>query len=235
LIYILYQEFLLLSIDKFKFIGFGFFTYIVSTFIIKPKNYIFWDTFFHEISHIIFALLTFAKPHKLVVTPDNPENGNNGYVGYSFKSSRFMDFVRSHLVSLAPYFFSPLAFAVIMIYWVVVPDDYLIGISVGVVTVNSLLFIFGFFYAYNIRTSFIQAKPYQSDFDDVGFKYGIIFVIFMQLLFLLFFSLIIFSTGDSFEFLFDFIIDFINDIDISDLRFEIKMLLYEYFDVLVEF
>ena len=58
----------------------GFILYIVSLFIISHRRYQFMNTFFHELSHLIFALLIFARPKKMVVT--SASSGRAGYVGY---------------------------------------------------------------------------------------------------------------------------------------------------------
>jgi len=64
----------------------------------------------------------------------------------------------------------------------------------------------------------------------MGYKKGMVFVVFMQLLFLLFYLLILFSPNGSFEYLKDLIVG-IFDIDFDDLYFKIRFFLYDYFGV----
>jgi len=233
LLYVLYSEFLTTNINFYKYFFIGFIALFILVRFINHSRYKFLDTYFHEKSHIVFAYLTFATPQTLMVSPSNPQDGANGYVQYSFEKSRIMGIVRSYLVSLAPYFFSPLAFVYFCIYWVVVPTDGFImeGITTSQTTINIILLLCGFFYAYNLRTSFAQAKPYQTDFSDVGYKDGVIFVVFMQLLFLLFYSLILFSNHDSFSFLYEYVLDTFSNIDIENMLFDIKIFIFQKFGV----
>ena len=233
MITVLNMKFLITNISFYKYFFIGFVALLIIIRFINPSRYKFLDTYFHEKSHIVFAYLTFATPQTLMVSPSNPQDGANGYVQYSFKKSRFMDAVRSYLVSLAPYFFSPLAFVYFCIYLVIIPTDGFVmeGITTSQTTINIILFLCGFFYAYNLRTSFAQAKPYQTDFSDVGYKDGMIFVVFMQLLFLLFYSLILFSNHDSFSFLYEYVLDIFSNINIENMLFDIKIFIFQRFGV----
>ena len=111
------------EIAYFEFLFFGIAVYLISLIFIKPLKYKFWDTFWHEFSHIVFAILTFAKVHKLMVTPNNPENGAAGYIQYSYTPNKILGFIRGHFVSLAPYFFSPMTVILVFIYWVILPTS----------------------------------------------------------------------------------------------------------------
>ncbi len=68
------------NLDSFKYLLYGIGSYIGVSILINKKYFQFWDTFFHELDHIIFALITFSSPQKLVVSPDNRGDGANGYV-----------------------------------------------------------------------------------------------------------------------------------------------------------
>jgi len=233
LIFILHKNYLFEYINFYKYLFIGIAVYIVSIFTIKPSKDNFAGTFFHELSHTVFAVLTLARVKKFTVSPQNPINGAKGSVSYHHKPSKIFANTREYLISLAPYFFSPLAFVFFMIYWVISPTNgFMIeGISTSQTTINIVLFFCGFFYAYNLRTSFIQTGEHQSDFNAMGYKKGLVFVIFMQLVFLLFYSLILFSNHDSFLFLYDFIVDNFNSFDYDDIVFDIRMFLYDNFDI----
>jgi len=236
LIVIVHINYLADNIQSIKYIFIGGIAYSMIARYLHVKEDDFFSVFFHEISHIIFALLTFAKPHKLVVSPKDPQNGANGFVSYSFKSARFR-VVKEYLVSLAPYFFSPLAFVFFMFYWVLVPDgDFILdGITISQITLNVVLFLCGFFYAYNLHISFVQAGIHQSDFHYMGYRKGMFFVVFMQLLFLLFYSLILYSNYGSFEYLYEYILDLYQNIDIDNILFNTKLYIYQEFDVWLNF
>jgi len=205
MIYSVFVKYYIGNTTYFQFLFIGFVAYLLSMFIIKPVKYKFWDTFFHEVSHIIFAVLTFAKPNTLVIGGDAADKGAAGYAGYSFKKSTIMSFIRNHLVSLAPYFFSPITVFLILIFLMVLPEkqSFIAEMFSTSPSLNGLMFLIGFTYSYHLRTSFKQARPYQSDFDSVGFIYGMSFVLCMQLLFLTLFISILSSSMGSFNYIFE--------------------------------
>ena len=208
------MEFYVVNVDDFLFLFVGLGTYLISMFIIKPIKYKFWDTFFHEISHMLFAILTFAKPLKLVVSPDEPENGVNGYARYQLSNESFLSrYFRGHIVGLAPYFFSPITLLLVLIYWMVIPDkqSFLSAMFAPTPTLHGLLFLIGLTYMYHLRTALKQARPHQTDFHVVGYLYGMVFVCFVQLLFLTFFICVISINFGSFEFVFGLIQELIID------------------------
>ncbi len=126
------------------------------------------------------------------------------------------------MVSLAPYFFSPLTAIIVVIYYLVIPDgsSYLASIYLSHTMINSLLFLIGFTYVYHTITSYSQAKPYQSDFS-LGYGYGIIFVIMMQLIFLLLFLTVLTINYDSFYVIKNYMYDFTNfSFDLPSFQFE---------------
>jgi hypothetical protein len=213
------------TIEEFKYLYFGIGVYVISLFILSHKMYEFWNTFWHEFSHIVFAVLTFSKVHKLMVGPDMPENGAAGYIQYSYPPNKILGFIRAHLVSLAPYFFSPMTMMLCGVYWLILPSDE--GVIASLFqkdpTLNGLLFMIGVTYAYHLFTSFVQAKPYQSDFDSVGYIYGMFFVVFMQIFLCGMILTILGLSFDSLEVMYGFFENIVSDIDaIVDLLIEIK-------------
>lgn len=183
----LINKILIPNIESFMFLFYGVICFILVNIILYRRSFEFWDTFFHELDHIIFMLLTFASPLKLMVSPYLPENGDNGYVIHNSSSNVVIRFMRDHLVNLAPYFFGPLTLLFIGIYCLILfSSPYLNTVYISNSVLNTLLFLIGFTYIYHLKTSFSQAKPYQSDFS-LGYKYGMIFVVMMQFIFFTFF------------------------------------------------
>ena len=209
---IIFNSIIIENIEYFKFFFFGMGMYLISLFFIKPKKYKFWNTFWHELSHIVFAILTFSKVNKLMVSPDIPEDGANGYVQYSFKKGKILDLLRGHFVSLAPYFFSPMTIILVLLYWLILPNEsgnFFTSWFNKEPTLNGLLFFIGITYIYHTYTSFSQARPYQNDFDSVGYIYGMFFVVFMQLFFLIFILMVLGWNFDSFDLIYNYIKDYL--------------------------
>ena len=159
---------------------FGFISYLISLIIVSHRKYQLVNTFFHEISHLIFAILIFAKPKKFIVTSKN--KGAAGYITYT--TFKFLDPLHNHLVALAPYFFMPTTFFFAFTLYLYQPIDWLESLSASTENIKILLYLVGFSYAYHSTISIVQARPAQSDFDKVGFLYGIIFSFFMHLVLL---------------------------------------------------
>jgi hypothetical protein len=173
---IIFGKILINHFDYFLFLFVGFISYFISLLFIKPKKYEYWNIFWHEFSHLIFAILTFSKIQQFTILSNKLNDGTAGYVKYSFKKGKFSSIIRNHFVSLAPYFFSPITMILLCIYLF---DFNQINI------VNILLFFIGLSYSYHLVIVFIQARPYQKDFKDVGYIYGMSFILFMQLVFLI--------------------------------------------------
>ena len=97
LLYALYEKYMIDNIESIQFLFYGITACIITIKLINPVKYRFWDTFSHEFSHMIFAVLTLAKPSKFMVSPDNPEDGANGYIYYTFNDpSRFTKTLRNY-------------------------------------------------------------------------------------------------------------------------------------------
>ncbi len=160
---------------------FGLLSYFLSLNVIHHTKYQFINTFFHEMSHLIFAILTFAKPKKIVIT-----SATRGRVGcLTYTSFKFLNGLHNHLVALAPYFFIPITLLFSFTIYLNQPTNWLESLIISHSSINALLFLVGFSYAYHLWMIITQAKPSQSDFDNVGYVYGIIFSIFMHLLFVI--------------------------------------------------
>jgi len=194
-----FQRFFIPQLAAFQYFALGFAAYLLSAVIFPPRRYQFWNTFFHELTHSIWAVLLFSKPQKLVVSTKAMED-RLGYMEYQGRLS----LLKSHLIALSPYFFSTLTFLFVLIYIIVMPhqpEGFFASLFTQAPKLNGLLFAIGFSYSYHLVIAFRDAKPYQSDFHEVGFVYGMTFVCFMQLLFLLFFMTALTYPQDSHLFL----------------------------------
>jgi hypothetical protein len=137
-------------------------------------------TFFHELSHLIFAIPLLSLPTKIVIAD---KTTGSGYVEY--KTLFFMRKIHNHLVALAPYFFVPLSFLFAFLYHISLPDNWVESLYYHNNLSGYLLFFTGFTYSYHLYTILKQARPYQSDFMAVGYAYGIIFSLMIHLLLLI--------------------------------------------------
>lgn len=109
----------------------------------------------HELTHMLFALLTFHKPVDLDV-----HQNKGGYFKFQGKGN--------WLIALAPYFF-PTFPAVIMIASLIyklmgqpVPDVY--------------LSVFGFMVGYHLASTILEIHPAQTDFKTAGYIFTILFL-----------------------------------------------------------
>jgi hypothetical protein len=182
--------------SEFSFLFYGICSYIILAVTVSPKKYDFWNILFHEVSHAIFLVLTLANPKSLVVNNDGNEK-RGGYVQYSFKSNGLLNLTRAHFAALAPYFFPMFTFLLFLIYLLVKPEEqsYFAKLLVKGPRLNGLFFLLGFTYGYHLVISISTIRSNQSDFSGVGFYYGVVFIIFMQLFFLL-----IFLVGLTYQF-----------------------------------
>lgn len=111
--------------------------------------------FEHEITHMLFALLTFHKPVSLEVHRN--KGGSFGYQGEG-----------NWLISLAPYFFPTFPLLIMLgtlLYSFTnqpVPDVFLI--------------ILGFATGYHICTIIASLHPQQTDFKQAGFLFTLLFL-----------------------------------------------------------
>ena len=97
-----------------------------------------------------------------------------------------MGIVRSHMISLAPYFFPLFTILLSALYLFVKPNSpgYISGSFFASTKCKFLFFMIGFAYSYHIIMFLKDARPSQSDFNHLGFFYGLTFVVFVQTVFL---------------------------------------------------
>ena len=105
----------------------------------------------HELSHSIFALLTFHKVKHLHINADDT-GGEMGFTGRG-----------NFLIIIAPYFF-PFFALIYMVVMSFLPDHYMY---------NGLL---GFFLGYHLDTVLSQIHPKQTDLPKVGYLFCILFL-----------------------------------------------------------
>ena len=177
----IFDKYILVNYHYFMPVFFGLLSYFFSLSIIHSTKYQFINTFFHETSHLIFAILTFAKPKKIVIT--SAKQGRVGYLTYT--SFKFLDGLHDHLVALAPYFFIPTTLIFSFMIFLKQPANWLESLIVSSNSIDILLFLVGFSYAYHLWMIITQATPTQSDFNNVGYIYGLLFSCFMHLLFVM--------------------------------------------------
>ena len=183
-IYVLFSRIYLQHYEVYRFLYFGFGAYAVTILIIKPRIYNFWNILIHELVHSIFAVLTFSKPRQLFVSSESAY-AQGGYMSYYCKPG-IMGIVRSHMISLAPYFFPLFTILLSALYLFVKPDSagYISGSFFDSTKCKFLFFLIGFAYSYHIIMFLKDARPSQSDFNHLGFFYGLTFVVFAQTVFL---------------------------------------------------
>jgi hypothetical protein len=174
----------------------GIAVYAITLAIIPYRKYQFLNTFFHEMSHLIFAIITFGKPRKLVIT--NATSGTGGYVSYA--SSPFLKSIHNHIVALAPYFFIPLTLIFSLLIYYNQPHVWYSWIYPSG-NLNIYLFLVGFSYTYHLTMIITQARPNQTDFNAVGYKYGLLFSFVMHLFLLILVLAFITSKFGSIEYL----------------------------------
>lgn len=109
----------------------------------------------HELTHMLFALLTFHKPMDLDVSQD--KGGHFSFMGKG-----------NWLIAIAPYFFPTFAFFVMLsslIYMFMdqpIPDVY--------------WSVFGVMVGYHLASTILQIHPKQTDFKAAGYLFSIAFL-----------------------------------------------------------
>lgn len=109
----------------------------------------------HELTHMLFAVLTFHKPQGIEV--DQDYGGSFSFVGKG-----------NWLIAIAPYFF-PTFLALIM---VLTP----VYLSFEKTLPNFYLSLLGIFTGYNLATTLLSIHAKQTDFQVVGFPFAICFI-----------------------------------------------------------
>lgn len=218
------QLFIIPNFKYFQYFYYGIVSYIIIFISIDQYRYRVVVYFFHEFAHAFFALLTLSKIDEFTVSA----NGKNE-VKITSLSIPVLNLIRDHLYGLSPYFFPTLTTIFLGVYWYGLTNpDYILE-SFG--NINILIFLIGFTYAFHFIVGLLEINPIQSDFDNLGFFYGIIFVFFMKICFALLMLLILSKDFGSIDY-------FINSIRnyeylYSDLQYyilEVKIFLIKSFN-----
>ena len=132
-------------------LGFGIYM-LIWYYYIRKTNVSILSTFEHEITHCIFAWLTLNRVVSLTATLK--KGGHMKYEGHS-----------NWLISIAPYFFPTLTFVILLISGALGYSEnhlnfILIGASLG----------------YHITSTFHETHHAQTDLQEVGFIFSIIFL-----------------------------------------------------------
>lgn len=109
----------------------------------------YWAVLKHELTHNLFAVLTFNKPMGLSVQ----EHGE-GYFQYSGRDNL--------LISLSPYFF-PFTSFIVLLFWLLTPNNQ-----------NVYFAILGGFAGFDLATSVKDIHPGQTDFNPYGYPLSIL-------------------------------------------------------------
>ena len=100
----------------------------------------------HELTHILFALLTFHRIHELVAT-----NRGVGYVGFSGAGNG------NWLISIAPYFFPTFSMIVVFFIYLAQAQYYPV-----------LIILLGYTFLYHIHSTIEETSYKQPDLKQVG-------------------------------------------------------------------
>lgn len=131
----------------------GFFSYVAIWFLFIRHSQISWlSTLEHEITHVLFALITLNKVTGLRVTLR--DGGHMTYQG-----------TPNWLIQVSPYFFPTLSFA-FLVPIIFFPS--LIG--------EFLLLAVGASLAYHVLSTWRETHPAQTDFRDAGFIFSVCFL-----------------------------------------------------------
>ena len=132
-------------------------------------NFKWFQTFSHELTHVIFSILTFNKIYGFSAT-----SHSGGYVSYQGKSNM--------LIALSPYCIP--IFTIFLLIAASFIDGQHAAFMVGAV---------GFTYFFHVHTFFVQTRHYQPDLRAYGLIPSYSFIIFFNLLFS---GLILWSVTD---------------------------------------
>ncbi len=141
-------------------IGFGVYLMLIG---IQNRNFQhnfkWFQTFSHELTHVIFSILTFNKIYGF-----NATSHSGGYVSYQGKSNM--------LITLSPYCVP--IFTLFLL---------LISALVKVQHESFLVAAIGFTYLFHLHTFMVQTKTYQPDLRAYGLIPSYSFIVFFNLLF----------------------------------------------------
>lgn len=122
---------------------------------LRGKGTSFFAIFEHEITHMLFAVLTFHKPVSLEV--HHHKGGSFNYQGKG-----------NWLICLAPYFF-PTFPVIVMLGSILYP---FMNTSIP----NGIFVVLGLATGYHICTTIASIHPKQTDFKEAGFLFSILFL-----------------------------------------------------------
>jgi len=176
-----YSQKVLVNTNSYKFLLFGLIGYFILTRIkyrIISDNIRWFRVFSHEITHVVFSVLTFNRIEGFQATRDN-----GGMVKYHGKGNL--------LISLSPYCF-PLFTIVFLILKQLVSFEF----------IHIFDFFIGFSYTFHLHTFFIQARTYQPDIYENGYFQSYSFILFFNLFFIGLFTLEILYGLSAFKIIF---------------------------------
>ena len=149
----------ILNINEYYWVGLGMIVYYALwKFLLERSNMSWLSTLEHEITHCLFAWLSFNKVTNIHVTLTS--GGHMNYAGYN-----------NWLISIAPYFFPTLTFSLLIIQsWAGVSDPFIFQ------------FFIGWSMTYHLLSTWEETHPNQTDLKEVGFLFAWLFLPSMNLL-----------------------------------------------------
>jgi hypothetical protein len=149
----------ILNINEYYAVGMGMIVYYALWKLLLEQSNISWlSTLEHEITHCLFAWLTFNKVTNIHVTLTS--GGHINHEGYS-----------NWLISIAPYFFPTLTFSLFIIQsWIGTNDPFIFQ------------FFIGWSMTYHLLSTWEETHPNQTDLRNVGFLFSWLFLPSMNLL-----------------------------------------------------
>ncbi|MBN2893121.1 MAG: M50 family metallopeptidase [Bacteroidales bacterium] len=155
-IYYSFSKFSLLPYGQFYFWTFGILSFVLN--FVFRKQTSFWSIFKHELTHNIFAILTFNKPTGFTV-----KKGEGGLFEYSGRSN--------FMITLSPYFYPTISSFILLIFLFdlnyKIPFYIILGLASG----------------FDLASSIKDIHPFQSDLTKYGYVFSILFVVFGIILF----------------------------------------------------
>ena len=141
------------------FIGGGLYFIIWIIFLRKLKENLFVAVAEHEITHALFAILT-GKLITSFVVEDSLIFGKYGHISFQNKYS-----YGNWIIVIAPYFFS--TFNVVILGLIYLSKNQFFSILLG---------LFGFTLIYYIHSIWLSIHRWQSDLQEVGFPFVVLFL-----------------------------------------------------------
>jgi len=145
----IYQDFM---IYQNFFMGMG--AYIIGTILFKTQKGNWFLTIEHELTHTLFALLTF---HKIIDFKASDKHG--GYMQYSGVGGG------NWLITIAPYFFPTFSMFIIVFIYFFEPKFY-----------SFLVMLLGYSTLYHIHSTYYETTLSQPDIKEVGLIFSFLFL-----------------------------------------------------------